>query len=308
MSNLTKVAYSLASLAKYIKSSKAAGKIINSRNIGIETHPTSSKPMVTTTKGAGVGPMALTVSRKHAPKESLDQIEMGNIKPAVYIKGSGAKTISNIVKEHHDLMSKYHPQTTLLKSHPEGAARDFAEYVYKKNNGKLPPYKLHQPAYSGMDSGNKKALNTITAKHELDELRAFKELKQHTKGTHGGANRAFNWVGTSHLAPSVVLRESNAVKTLGAGTGGKEVYHRAKQMMHYMRSDDLGGEAARIKQLVNMRPATKENVVFPAKNKAAIPDSNKFEFAYGKTRLSRHAIKRIDQAALRTGHITTLSD
>lgn len=305
--SLLKEAYSLAAIAKQVQNAKKAGKIINSRNLEVKTPVFIGQVSVKATKKDAAGPMTLTATHKNLPDHIKPLIKEHNIRPAVYSKGksginllTGLAAASKKAKLATDGESFIHK--TLSKG--PGKVKELLDKAYS-SIGRTPHYKRNYGFDSKKSIGpeDKKAINLLTHKHELDELRASKELKQHAKHIRGSKGGVYNWTGTSHLAPSVILRESNAVRTLGAGTGGKEIYHKAKGLFHHTRTE-VGSEASKIQKLTSLRSKQKDNVVFPAKNKMKAPESNSFEYKYGKTRLSRHAIKRLDQAAMRRGDIT----
>ena len=298
--SLTKVAYSLSAIAKQIKSAKRAGKIFNGRGleIGMGDKPGSLFAYSLNPTKKPSSPVTIAVEYHKGPNLAKKFLMETRLRKGVYDNGGSVKALTGFVNNH-----KVHGVDS-----PDYSG--MAEKYNPHRIGTLPlkdrHLGFHKPEL--LDGDNKKALNLIVHKHEQDELRAAKELKLHTKDTHKGMPRSSNWVGTSHIAPSVVLRESNALRTLGAGTGGKEIYHKAKGLMHYSRTE-AGGEQKLINEIIGSRPAKTENLVFPAKNKLpATQPSTRPYFEYGKTRLSRHAIKRLDQAAIRKGDTTIISD
>lgn len=245
-------------LADLAKGIKAARAkgLVHRRNLSVSVEGT--KVTMPTTKSQGNGPMALTMDGKHVSghRGGYD-VDMKSHKKGIYARGDGISLFEGI---HH------------------GA------YGHKAITRK------------GMDGPNRKAFNHVVLRHEMDEGRAIKELRQHHKSNLGST---FN--GTSHLAPSVLLRESNNVAKLGAGTHGKELYHKAKGMMVTTRR--ATGEADHLKHVVNtMQAPKKKNVVFKNHKSSHAP----MNYEYGKTRLSRHAIKALDKASIRKGHTTVV--
>lgn len=289
--SLLKEAYSLAAIAKQIKSAKRAGKIFNGRNINIVPNAAGDKYLVKATKSGGSGPFTIGNTYEKTPDSVKQVIEKHNLRKAVYDKDGGVHAFSKVLTNHHNTVSEF-PEDVLKTINPKriGSVREKDRHMPFEGN-------------KGMSGEDRKAVNLLTHKHEQDELRAAKELTRHTKAQYGDKPRAFTWGQSGHLSPSVVLRESNAVRTLGKGTGGKELYHKAKAMFHYARKD-AGLEQRYLRELVNTSRAPKaENVVFPAKNKLPTPASNHMDYEYGRTHLSRHAIKRLEQAALRKNHV-----
>lgn len=177
-----------------------------------------------------------------------------------------------------------------LNSHRKGIyARGQAHNVFNDVHKSMHE---HGIASKSMSGGDRKAANHIVLRHEMDEHRALKDLRKHHKNNNGSS-----FVGTSHLAPSVLLRESNNVSKLGAGTRSKELYHKAKGLMISTRRSS--GEADHLKGMVESYQAPKrKNVVFKNHKSTHAP----MDYEYGKTRLSRHAIKALDKASIRQGH------
>lgn len=292
---LSKQAYSLAAIAKQIKSAKKAGKIINSRNIDMKIDDAGEKYIMSTTKGIGMGPFTLPRKLERVPKAVSDYFHKNNMAKGIYSKGNAHAKLTQAIHENNEVLKKYPGILETVNPNRKGTASIEGRHLGVGSSKSLNPE-------------DKKAVNMITHKHELDELRAAKDLNRHTKGIHGSANRAYQWGGTSHLSPSVVLREGNAIRTLGKDTGGKEIYHKAKALFHVARTE-TGQESNHLKYFFdNHKAKHADNLVFTAKNKMKTPDSNKFDYEYGKTRLSRHAIKRIEQAHLKHGYIGVRSD
>lgn len=112
---------------------------------------------------------------------------------------------------------------------------------------------------------DKELLNRVVTHHEMNERRAVKEqMKAH--GKH------LNFEGTSHAAPSVILREHNQLTTMPKTSETKGTREAFKHLRH------TGGAEAKI------------------------IGSTVKGYTHGESpRFSRHAIKRIDEAMRRRG-------
>lgn len=142
---------------------------------------------------------------------------------------------------------------------------------------------------------DREAINRIITRHEHDEIKTFKSLKK----KYGSKNSNFHatYDELSHVAPSIMLRESANIKGLDPNLyRAREVLkqyhekspatHRLNELLNDMRSPKLGGS------------------VF--KNKGNTGDTNRF--VMGRDRMSRHAYKRLDEASVRKGHIKIYKD
>ncbi len=115
-------------------------------------------------------------------------------------------------------------------------------------------YKVLNP--KKLDGKNKEMFSRILGMHEAHELRATKEI---VSGKYRKSS-----LGSSHISPSVMLREHNMTKTLPSD------FVETKKMLQGLRADD--GSVNAIKEKVLKK------------------------FKYGESpRLSRHAIKNISK-------------
>lgn len=272
-----KVAYSIADISKGIHGVRKAGKIFH-RHVGVE-NPTAhlDKARMFATKGTGIGPAALTQSYSHNSQLTKEHLSPHNLKPGVYVKGDVGKILTDL----NENMRK--------AKNPTGLADTILHHLGKSKQN-------HGITYKSMPKGDKHMVNAIALRHEMDEIKAAKSIKQQLK--HQGHTAGFNasLIGTSHIAPSVLYRESNNVARAGKGTG--EVYHKARGL--YMDFRKNSGESKFLKDHIDsLRAAPAKNTVFPGK-KSTHNDSH---FEYGKTRLSRHAIKHLDRLAMEKGHV-----
>lgn len=249
---MIKYAYKLADFAKGIKAARAKG-LVHRRNLEVAIDHETSKVTMPMTKGHGDGPMGLVMDGKKASGHRQGyDVDLRSHKKGIYSRGSGATELFSGITGHRQ------------------------NHVTRKS----------------MDGTNRKAFNHVIMRHEMDELRAHKELLKHNKHNLGSS-----FIGTSHQAPSVLLRESNNVAKLGAGTHGKEIYHKAKGLLTSARRES--GEASHLNSMVNSYQAPKRpNTVF----KNHKPSHAPMNYEYGKTRLSRHAIRAMDKASIRQSH------
>lgn len=241
-------------LADFAKGIKAvrAKGLVHRRNLVPDVQ--GDKMHLHMSKHEASGPMAMVIHGKHLPSETQGyKIDLKTHKNGIYSRGNGHNILSDIHKHVHD------------------------EHGITRKN---------------MSGGDRKAVNHVVMRHEMDEMRAFKELRRHHKDNLGSS-----LTGTGHQAPSVLLRESNNVAKLGAGTRGKELYHKAKGLMVGVRR--ATGEADHLNHMIGSMQAPKsKNVVF----KNHKPSHAPMNYEYGKTRLSRHAIRAMDKGSLRQGH------
>ena len=278
-SDLLKVAYSIADISKAVKGVRKAGKMFKRH---LDFAPSSKIFMggkFTTTKGQGMGPSALVTSHANSSALTKSKMDPTNLKQGIYVKSSPGRVLANLSERMHNAK-----KPGLVDSIKE----------------KLKPgsTKVHGIRWKAMSKEDKHMANNIAMKHEMDEHNAYKQIKKIRAAD--GKKTPFNasLIGTSHLAPSVLFRESNNVAKAGHGTGGKEVYHKAKALYTNLRNSS--GEASFMKQYVkDIRAKDSKNVVFP--NKKSTYDKSEYE--YGKTRLSRHAIKHLDRIAINHGHV-----
>ena len=198
-------------------------------------------------------------------------------------KGTGIGPAATIGKK----MVSGTPLTPLMKNLKEG--------MYIKGSPIKTVSKMTGGATQKVSSGKTKhQVNSLMNRHEMDELKSMKQIKKSLKhmGKRSKGKKAITrYEGTSHAAPSVILRESNNVHAAGKGT--KENWSKAKAYMKDLRSK--GGESAGIANDIKMGQApARPNKVFSKKTSPVHK-----EFKYGEQRFSRHAIKNIDKMSVR---------
>ena len=277
--DLLKVAYSIADISKAVKGVRKAGKMFKRH---LDFAPSSKIFMggkFTTTKGQGMGPSALVTSHANSSAFTKSKMDPTNLKQGIYVRSSPGRVLANVAEKMH-------------------AAKKPGLVDTIKETIKPGSTKVHGLSWKAMSKEDKHMANNIAIKHEIDEHNAHKQVKKIRAAE--GKKTPFNvsLLGTSHLAPSVLFRESNNVAKAGHGTGGKEIYHKAKALYTNLRGST--GESKFLKDYVkSIRAKESKNTVFP--NKKSTYDKSEYE--YGKTRLSRHAIKHLDRIAINRGHV-----
>ncbi len=142
---------------------------------------------------------------------------------------------------------------------------------------------------------DREAINRIIARHEHDELGTFKSLKKRYGSKNSNFHASYDEL--SHVAPSIMLRESANIKGLDPKL------HRAREVLkqYHEKSPATG----RLNELLDdMKAPPSKGLVF--KNKGNAGGTN--GFVMGRDRMSRHAYKKLDEASVRKGHIKIYKD